>query len=142
MTILITECCKLLFFFFSFQLSGEVILQIASEPVLPFNALDIALGVQNSLKGNFSLNCFNFSKWESFQILTRRTRWSIQSLKSCSNDVALSLEGRRGTIENCLRHPADRTETDFVWQKAVCPRLKEADGCLSLKRFGSQSFPY
>ncbi|XP_031232306.1 inactive N-acetylated-alpha-linked acidic dipeptidase-like protein 2 isoform X2 [Mastomys coucha] len=34
------------------KLSGEVILQIASEPVLPFNALDIALGVQNSLKGN------------------------------------------------------------------------------------------
>ncbi|XP_040610555.1 inactive N-acetylated-alpha-linked acidic dipeptidase-like protein 2 isoform X1 [Mesocricetus auratus] len=33
------------------KLSGEVILQIASEPVLPFNALDIALGVQNSLKG-------------------------------------------------------------------------------------------
>ncbi|KAM9189876.1 inactive N-acetylated-alpha-linked acidic dipeptidase-like protein 2 [Dugong dugon] len=34
------------------KLSGEVILQIANEPVLPFNALDIALEVQNSLKGN------------------------------------------------------------------------------------------
>ncbi|NP_001313217.1 inactive N-acetylated-alpha-linked acidic dipeptidase-like protein 2 [Mus musculus] len=34
------------------KLSGEVILQIANEPILPFNALDIALGVQNSLKGN------------------------------------------------------------------------------------------
>ncbi|XP_015856388.1 inactive N-acetylated-alpha-linked acidic dipeptidase-like protein 2 isoform X3 [Peromyscus maniculatus bairdii] len=34
------------------KLSGEVILQIASEPVLPFNALDIALGVQNSLKAD------------------------------------------------------------------------------------------
>ncbi|XP_047420166.1 inactive N-acetylated-alpha-linked acidic dipeptidase-like protein 2 isoform X3 [Sciurus carolinensis] len=34
------------------KLSGEVILQIANEPVLPFNALDIALGVQNSLKGD------------------------------------------------------------------------------------------
>ncbi|ELK25458.1 Inactive N-acetylated-alpha-linked acidic dipeptidase-like protein 2 [Myotis davidii] len=34
------------------QLSGEVILQIANEPVLPFNALDIALEVQNSLKGD------------------------------------------------------------------------------------------
>ncbi|XP_035873177.1 inactive N-acetylated-alpha-linked acidic dipeptidase-like protein 2 isoform X2 [Phyllostomus discolor] len=34
------------------KLSGEVILQIASEPVLPFNALDIALEVQNSLKGD------------------------------------------------------------------------------------------
>ncbi|XP_055482081.1 inactive N-acetylated-alpha-linked acidic dipeptidase-like protein 2 [Psammomys obesus] len=34
------------------KLSGEVILQIASEPVLPFSALDIALGVQNSLKGD------------------------------------------------------------------------------------------
>ncbi|XP_023573566.1 inactive N-acetylated-alpha-linked acidic dipeptidase-like protein 2 [Octodon degus] len=33
-------------------LSGEVILQIANEPVLPFNALDIALEVQNSLKGD------------------------------------------------------------------------------------------
>ncbi|KAM6225302.1 inactive N-acetylated-alpha-linked acidic dipeptidase-like protein 2 [Rhynchocyon petersi] len=33
------------------KLSGEVILQIANEPVLPFNALDIALEVQNSLKG-------------------------------------------------------------------------------------------
>ncbi|XP_071070720.1 inactive N-acetylated-alpha-linked acidic dipeptidase-like protein 2 isoform X2 [Dasypus novemcinctus] len=32
------------------KLSGEVILQIANEPVLPFNALDIALEVQNSLK--------------------------------------------------------------------------------------------
>jgi N-acetylated-alpha-linked acidic dipeptidase len=39
-----------------------VILQIANEPVLPFNALDIALEVQNSLKGNFSLNYGNFSK--------------------------------------------------------------------------------
>lgn len=36
-----------------FQLTGEVTLQIANEPVLPFNALDIALEVQNSLKGNF-----------------------------------------------------------------------------------------
>ncbi|XP_075412163.1 inactive N-acetylated-alpha-linked acidic dipeptidase-like protein 2 [Tenrec ecaudatus] len=34
------------------KLSGEVILQIANEPVLPFNALDIALEVQNNLKGN------------------------------------------------------------------------------------------
>lgn len=34
------------------KLSGEVILQIANDPVLPFNALDIALGVQNSLKDN------------------------------------------------------------------------------------------
>ncbi|XP_077885920.1 inactive N-acetylated-alpha-linked acidic dipeptidase-like protein 2 [Ictidomys tridecemlineatus] len=34
------------------KLSGEVILQIANEPVLPFNALDIALEVQNSLKGD------------------------------------------------------------------------------------------
>ncbi|XP_053429269.1 inactive N-acetylated-alpha-linked acidic dipeptidase-like protein 2 [Nycticebus coucang] len=33
-------------------LSGEVILRIATEPVLPFNALDIALEVQNSLKGD------------------------------------------------------------------------------------------
>ncbi|XP_029794603.1 inactive N-acetylated-alpha-linked acidic dipeptidase-like protein 2 [Suricata suricatta] len=34
------------------KLSGEVILQIANEPVLPFSALDIALQVQNSLKGD------------------------------------------------------------------------------------------
>ncbi|XP_065413802.1 inactive N-acetylated-alpha-linked acidic dipeptidase-like protein 2 isoform X2 [Chrysemys picta bellii] len=34
------------------KLTGEVTLQIASEPVLPFNALDIALEVQNSLKGD------------------------------------------------------------------------------------------
>ncbi|XP_010630725.1 inactive N-acetylated-alpha-linked acidic dipeptidase-like protein 2 isoform X2 [Fukomys damarensis] len=34
------------------KLSGEMILQIANEPVLPFNALDIALEVQNSLKGD------------------------------------------------------------------------------------------
>lgn len=34
------------------KLSGEVVLQIASEPVLPFNALDIALEVQNKLKGD------------------------------------------------------------------------------------------
>ncbi|XP_012871613.1 PREDICTED: inactive N-acetylated-alpha-linked acidic dipeptidase-like protein 2 [Dipodomys ordii] len=34
------------------KLSGEVLLQIASEPVLPFNALDIALEVQNRLKGD------------------------------------------------------------------------------------------
>ena len=40
-------------FFCIFQLTGQVTLQIASEPVLPFNALDIALEVQNSLKGNF-----------------------------------------------------------------------------------------
>ncbi|XP_075363019.1 inactive N-acetylated-alpha-linked acidic dipeptidase-like protein 2 isoform X3 [Mycteria americana] len=33
------------------ELTGQVTLQIASEPVLPFNALDIALEVQNSLKG-------------------------------------------------------------------------------------------
>lgn len=52
----------LITFSFSFQLSGEVILQIANEPVLPFNALDIALEVQNSLKGNFSLNYNNFRK--------------------------------------------------------------------------------
>ncbi|XP_060098515.1 inactive N-acetylated-alpha-linked acidic dipeptidase-like protein 2 [Heteronotia binoei] len=34
------------------KLTGEVILQIASNPVLPFNALDIALEVQKSLKGD------------------------------------------------------------------------------------------
>uniref|UniRef100_H0WSY0 N-acetylated alpha-linked acidic dipeptidase like 2 n=2 Tax=Otolemur garnettii TaxID=30611 RepID=H0WSY0_OTOGA len=34
------------------KLSGEVILRIANEPVLPFNALDIALEVQNNLKGD------------------------------------------------------------------------------------------
>ncbi|CAM4620814.1 unnamed protein product [Caretta caretta] len=34
------------------KLTGEVTLQIASEPVLPFNALDIALEVQNRLKGD------------------------------------------------------------------------------------------
>ncbi|KAB1283852.1 Inactive N-acetylated-alpha-linked acidic dipeptidase-like protein 2 [Camelus dromedarius] len=44
------------------QLLGEVILQIADGPILPFNALDIALEVQNSLKGNFSLSYSNFSK--------------------------------------------------------------------------------
>ncbi|XP_049723750.1 inactive N-acetylated-alpha-linked acidic dipeptidase-like protein 2 isoform X4 [Elephas maximus indicus] len=38
------------------KLSGEVILQIANQPVLPFNALDIALEVQNSLKGDNQLN--------------------------------------------------------------------------------------
>ncbi|NWQ93374.1 NADL2 protein, partial [Burhinus bistriatus] len=35
------------------KLTGQVTLQIANEPVLPFNALDIALEVQNNLKGNF-----------------------------------------------------------------------------------------
>ncbi|NWU76790.1 NADL2 protein, partial [Onychorhynchus coronatus] len=34
------------------KLTGQVTLKIASEPVLPFNALDIALEVQNSLKGD------------------------------------------------------------------------------------------
>ncbi|XP_029416404.1 inactive N-acetylated-alpha-linked acidic dipeptidase-like protein 2 isoform X1 [Nannospalax galili] len=34
------------------KLSGEVILYLANEPVLPFNALDIALAVQNSLKAD------------------------------------------------------------------------------------------
>ncbi|NXF02066.1 NADL2 protein, partial [Smithornis capensis] len=36
------------------KLTGQVTLKIASEPVLPFNALDIALEVQNSLKVGFS----------------------------------------------------------------------------------------
>ncbi|NWX98261.1 NADL2 protein, partial [Nothoprocta ornata] len=35
------------------KLTGQVTLRIATEPVLPFNALDIALEVQNNLKGNF-----------------------------------------------------------------------------------------
>ncbi|XP_038001571.1 inactive N-acetylated-alpha-linked acidic dipeptidase-like protein 2 isoform X2 [Motacilla alba alba] len=34
------------------KLTGQVTLQIATDPVLPFNALDIALEVQNSLKGD------------------------------------------------------------------------------------------
>ncbi|KAF4796130.1 hypothetical protein TURU_087748 [Turdus rufiventris] len=34
------------------HLTGQVTLQIATDPVLPFNALDIALEVQNSLKGD------------------------------------------------------------------------------------------
>ncbi|XP_018768322.1 inactive N-acetylated-alpha-linked acidic dipeptidase-like protein 2 isoform X1 [Serinus canaria] len=34
------------------KLTGQVTLQIATAPVLPFNALDIALEVQNSLKGD------------------------------------------------------------------------------------------
>ncbi|XP_062459408.1 inactive N-acetylated-alpha-linked acidic dipeptidase-like protein 2 isoform X6 [Pezoporus occidentalis] len=34
------------------KLTGQVTLQIANEPVLPFNALDIALEVQNGLKGD------------------------------------------------------------------------------------------
>ncbi|NXN10684.1 NADL2 protein, partial [Indicator maculatus] len=36
------------------KLTGQVALQIASEAVLPFNALDIALEVQNNLKVMFS----------------------------------------------------------------------------------------
>lgn len=40
------------YFFCIFQFSGYATLQIANEPVLPFNALDIALEVQNSLRGN------------------------------------------------------------------------------------------
>lgn len=52
---------SIFFFLFFFQLSGEVILQIANEPVLPFNAIDIALEVQNNLKGNFPLNYSNFT---------------------------------------------------------------------------------
>lgn len=39
-------------FFCIFQFSGYATLQIANEPVLPFNALDIALEIQNSLRGN------------------------------------------------------------------------------------------
>uniref|UniRef100_A0A8C5TAZ8 N-acetylated alpha-linked acidic dipeptidase like 2 n=1 Tax=Malurus cyaneus samueli TaxID=2593467 RepID=A0A8C5TAZ8_9PASS len=34
------------------KLTGQVTLQIATDPVLPFNALDIALEVQNNLKGD------------------------------------------------------------------------------------------
>ncbi|NXF84478.1 NADL2 protein, partial [Sclerurus mexicanus] len=34
------------------KLTGQVTLKISNEPVLPFNALDIALEVQNSLKGD------------------------------------------------------------------------------------------
>ncbi|XP_066049857.1 inactive N-acetylated-alpha-linked acidic dipeptidase-like protein 2 [Chamaea fasciata] len=34
------------------KLTGQVTLQIAADPVLPFNALDVALEVQNSLKGD------------------------------------------------------------------------------------------
>ncbi|XP_056354901.1 inactive N-acetylated-alpha-linked acidic dipeptidase-like protein 2 [Oenanthe melanoleuca] len=34
------------------KLTGQVTLQIATDPVLPFNALDVALEVQNSLKGD------------------------------------------------------------------------------------------
>nr|XP_009672070.1 PREDICTED: inactive N-acetylated-alpha-linked acidic dipeptidase-like protein 2 isoform X2 [Struthio camelus australis] len=34
------------------KLTGHVTLRIANEPVLPFNALDIALQVQNNLKGS------------------------------------------------------------------------------------------
>ncbi|KAL8188038.1 UNVERIFIED_CONTAM: hypothetical protein K2H54_060186 [Gekko kuhli] len=33
------------------DLTAEVMLQIASDPVLPFNALDVALEVQKSLEG-------------------------------------------------------------------------------------------
>ncbi|NXO55651.1 NADL2 protein, partial [Aramus guarauna] len=40
------------------KLTGQVTLQIASEPVLPFNALDIALEVQNSLKASLAIGFF------------------------------------------------------------------------------------
>ncbi|NXH09421.1 NADL2 protein, partial [Bucco capensis] len=40
------------------KLTGQVTLQIANEPVLPFNALDIALEVQNSLKASVLLFLF------------------------------------------------------------------------------------
>ncbi|XP_006890398.1 PREDICTED: inactive N-acetylated-alpha-linked acidic dipeptidase-like protein 2-like [Elephantulus edwardii] len=57
------------------KLTGEVILQIANEPVLPFNALDIALEVQNSLKGT-ALN--------THQLLTTasRLRESVELFQS------------------------------------------------------------
>nr|XP_016847486.1 PREDICTED: inactive N-acetylated-alpha-linked acidic dipeptidase-like protein 2 isoform X4 [Anolis carolinensis] len=38
------------------KMTGEAILQIATSPVLPFNALDIALEVQKSLQAGSSLN--------------------------------------------------------------------------------------
>lgn len=56
-------------FSFSFQLTGEAILQIASKPVLPFNALDIALEVQKNLQGNFCRDLRNFSKCNAFPLL-------------------------------------------------------------------------
>lgn len=52
---LLTKNSSMFYFSFIFQLSGEVILQIANEPVLPMSALDVALEVQNSLKGKLIL---------------------------------------------------------------------------------------
>lgn len=41
-----------LFCFFFLQMTAEAMLRLASDPVLPFYPLDIALDVQNKLKGN------------------------------------------------------------------------------------------
>lgn len=49
--------------FFLSQLSGESILQIASSPVLPFNALDIALEVQKSLQGKLCHSPRNLNEY-------------------------------------------------------------------------------
>lgn len=40
------------FFFFFLQMTAEAMLRLANDPVLPFYPLDIALDVQNKLKGN------------------------------------------------------------------------------------------
>ncbi|KAJ7398732.1 hypothetical protein BTVI_122187 [Pitangus sulphuratus] len=48
------------------QLTGQVTLKIANEPVLPFNALDIALEVQNSLKADcLSSKKFNHTVYKN-----------------------------------------------------------------------------
>lgn len=111
MTILTIEYFK--FFFFSFQLSGEVILQIASEPVLPFSALDIALGVQNSLKGECSLNAYNFDEWKVFKYFQQGLDKVSTVLKIITMIWLCSCKGKMRAVEKCLSHPTDRNETDL-----------------------------
>lgn len=43
-------------FVLSMQITAEAILRLATDPVLPFYPLDIALDVQNKLKGQCPLS--------------------------------------------------------------------------------------
>lgn len=49
-----------------------------------------------------------------------------------------SSEGKIRILEKCLSHPADRNETDFVWQTAVCHRLEQCECYFIKENFSSE----
>ncbi|XP_004603348.2 inactive N-acetylated-alpha-linked acidic dipeptidase-like protein 2 [Sorex araneus] len=118
------------------KVSGEVILQIANKPVLPVNALDIALEVQNSLKGDLpnthQLLALASRLWENAELFqsdemrpandpSERVPIRVRMLNDILKDMEKNFLVQKvpaGFYRNILYHLDEKTRQFSILQEA------------------------